>query len=402
MNNEYRTILAGFGKMDVTPFAPVHLGSYNNGMQRLSNRQKPNDPFQAITLALTDEDGQTLLFIVTDLSWGHITWTKKIRELVQERYGIPGEHVLLGGTHNHTGPDWYSEALDTLANRAYFDHWLSGVMSSVYIALQDRKPSKIRIGTTEAKGLTFVRRYLCNDGSLVGVGNPINQEFDIACHETQADEQVQLVRFVREEGKDILLCQWQSHGDHLGGIKTCTTNWIGPMRRRIEAELGCSCIYMQGCAGNLVTSSRIKAEYKKKNEDEVGELVAAAVVDAYRRESTFRGVNGGKIRAIQQTFVGYDYEGDDWEGELNTVSFGDVSLVSFPVEMFDTSGMQIKAQTPFEMTVLMDYACGIHGYCPDEKAYANGGYETRSRGGCGTAEQIVKAHLDALRRLHEV
>ncbi len=396
---EKTKILAGFGKMDVTPFAPVHLGSYNNGMQRLSNRQKPNDPFHAITLALTDGEGDTLLFIVTDLSWGHINWTKKIRTLVQERYGIPGEHVLLGGTHNHTGPDWYSEALDTLANRAYFDHWLAGVMSSVYMALQDRKPARIQIGTTETQGLSFVRRYLCADGSLIGVGNPQAQEFDIVGHESQADEQVQMVRFLREEGKDILLCQWQSHGDHLGGIKTCTTNWIGPMRRKIEAELGCSCIYMQGCAGNLVTSSRIKSEYKKKTEDEVGEQVAAAIVNAYRKENTFRTVNGGKVKTVQQTFTGFDYEGDDWEGELNAVAFGDVSLLTFPVEMFDTSGRQIKAQTPFEMTILMDYACGIHGYCPDREAYARGGYETRSRGGSGCAEKIVETQLDALRSL---
>lgn len=400
----YKTILAGYGKMDVTPFAPVHLGSFNNGMQRLSDYVKENDSLVATTLALTDEEGDTLLFIVTDLSWGHINWSRKIRQIVFEKYGIPGENVHLGGVHNHSGPDWYSEALETPANQAYFDYWLCGVMSSVYIALQDRKPANIFVGNSETKGVGFVRRYFREDGNLAGGGYQkyyVPSNSPIVRPESEADEQIQMVRFVRDGAKDILLAQWQNHACHISGSRMCASDWIGPMRRMVEQELGCHYFYMQGCAGNLSTSSRILSNMElgcRPSEDQVGYLVADAVIRAYHRADTFRPVNGGKVRAIQQTFSEPEKE---WEGELDTLSFGDVSVVTFPVEMFDTSGKQIKAATPFEMTLLMDYSNGIHGYCPDKDAYEHGGYEVSSRGVSGTAERIVKTHLDALQQLYD-
>lgn len=401
---EYKTILAGFGKMDVTPFANVHLGSFNNGMERLSTSIKENDPFNALALALTDEDGETMIFIVTDLSWGHIKWARRIREILLERYGIPGDHVVLGGTHNHSGPDWYSEASETLANRTYLEHWLNGVLGAVYIAMMDRKPARIQIGRTKTVGMNFVRRYWREDGNLFGGGPArfyVQSDSPIVRHESEPDEEVQMVRFVREEGKDILIGQWQNHGCHIGGTKLCATDWIGPHRRKVERELGCHYFYMQGCAGNIQTGSRIKEEWPKKlNEDQIGYAVADTVVAAYRKSGTFTDVNAGKIKTIQQVFHGVSVDGDPWEGEMNTISVGDISVVTFPVEMFDTSGKELKAATPYAMTLLMGYSCGIHGYCPDKTAFSHGGYECTSRGVSGTAEKIVQSHLDALEKLH--
>ncbi len=402
---EVKKILAGYGKMDVTPFAPVHLGSFNNGMERLSNCQKENDPFNAICLALTDENDETMLFCVTDLSWGHIDWARKLREFVWERYGIPGDHVVLGGTHNHSGPDWYSEASETLANKAYLEHWFNGLTSAIYIALMDRKPAEIQIGRTKTSGLNFVRRYWREDGNLIG-GGPgkyyVQSDSPIVRHESDVDEEVQMVRFVREEGKDILVSQWQNHGCHIGGTRLCATDWIGPMRRKIERELGCHVFYMQGCAGNIQTGSRIKEEYPKKmTEDQIGYAVADTIIAAYRKRGTFTPVEAGPIKTVQQTFHGISVDDDPWEGEMNTISIGDISAVTFPVEMFDTSGKELKAATPYKMTLLMGYSCGIHGYAPDKTSFANGGYETTSRGRSGTAEQIIQTHLDALNKLHD-
>jgi len=403
-NKQYTGILAGFGKADVTPFAPVHLGSFNNGMQRLSEKIKKGDTFNALTLALTDSDGETVLLIVTDLSWGHIKWAVKIRQILLEKYGIAGNRVILGGTHNHSGPDWYSEASETPANRVYLEFWLKGVLDSVEMALKDRKPAQIQVGRTKTDKLTFVRRYWRADGNLIGDVDRCYPESDspIVAHETEADEQVQMVRFLRQDAPDILVGQWQAHGVHIGGTKLCATDWIGPMRRKVEKELGCHYFYMQGAAGNMKTKTRIKAECPvKKTEDEVGEAVADTIVAAYRKEGTFRTVNGGKVDAIQQNFTANDVRGDEWTGEMNTISVGDVSVVTFPVEIFDTSGKQIKAQTPYEMTLIMGYSCGIHGYCPDKEAFAHGGYEATSRGVSGTAEKMVAVHLEALNRLHD-
>ncbi len=396
----------GFGKVDVTPFENVHLGSYNNGMQRLSN--KIEDEFDALTLAITDEEGDTVILIVTDLSWGHHTWSARVRERLWDKYGIPGDHISLGGTHNHNGPDWYSEAAETEVNTRYLNFWLEGVIKSVDMALADRKPAKFMVGRTATKGVGFNRRYFRSDGVLAGGGYQkyyINSPCPLVSHEAPADEEVQLVKIVRQGSKDILVGQWQNHGCHVGMTYLCCTDWIGPMREKVEANIDAHYIYFQGAAGNMATKSRLYEEYPRdKTRQEIGENVADVVIDAWNNPGTFKEVKTGKIRVNQDIYTGLGAgpmggeptEDNIWEGEMNTMSFGDVSLVSFPTEMFASLGQMIKARTPFEMTILMGYANGIHGYVGDSWALSHGGYEGYSRAAPGTGEQMVDLYIQRL------
>lgn len=406
--NEYKMIQAGFGKADITPLGPVYLGGFQNGMERRSTFQKQNDPFHALTLALTDDKGQTLLFISTDLKLGHIDLANKLRQLVKERFQIPGEYVFLSGTDNCSGPEYVGDAANTPENKAYFEHWFAGVMHSVEQALADRSSAQIRIGTTATKNVAFVRRYLRQDGNFLGHGDAawyVKSSSPIVRHESDADEQIQLVRLVRDGFKDILIGQWQNKGCHLSGAyygtSLCATDWIGPLRRKVEKETGCHFFYMQGCGANLAGASKINGEMhfdnKRPTEDHLAYLTAEPIIRAWYTSDFFRPVNGGEIRVKHQTYVENE---KDWQAELNTVAIGDISVATLPVEMFDASGMQIKSATPFDMTLLMGYTNGIDGYCPNEEAFANGGFETQSIGIRGTAERIVRAQLTALQSLH--
>ncbi len=397
---------AGFGKVDVTPLENLHLGSFNDGMRRFS--ETISDRFDALTLALTDEAGQTIIFIVTDLSWGHIDWSKKIRGIVKEKFGIPGDRVMLAGTHNHNGPDWYSEALHTPANTAYFQRWQEGVIASVEMALADRKPAAMQIGRTQTQKLGFVRRYIREDGNLAGGGYQkyyVYSTSPLKDYETVADEEIQMVRFIRQGGKDILLGQWQNHGCHVGWSRNCSTDWLAPMRKKVEENIDAHYIYFQGAAGNLATVSRLPWDYRELSRIQVGEAVADTVIAAWNNPDTFHDVKTGKVKVCQEDFTslgpGPSDEPSEWTGELNTISFGDVSVVTFPVEVFDTIGKKIKAGTPFEMTVLMGYANGIHGYVPDTEALLHGGYEAHSRAVPGTAERMIDTYLQRLNEQHE-
>lgn len=406
--SNYKRILAGFGKADVTPLGPVYLGGFHNGMDRRSTFQKMNDPFRAQTLALTDEKGQTLLFISTDLKFGHIDLAARIRKLVNERYQIPEEFVFLAGVDNCSAPEYSGEAAETPENRAYFEHWTTGVMHSVEEALADRKAAQIRIGTTATERVGFVRRYFRKDGNFLGHGNAdwyVKSDSPVVRHESDADEQIQLIRLVRDGYKDILIGQWQNKGCHMSGAyygtTLCATDWIGPMRRKVEKDTGCHFFYMQGCGANLSAASKVPGEMrfdnKRPSEDHVGYLVAEPIIKACYTSGFFRPVNGGDFKVIRQT---YREESKGWQAEMNVIAIGDVSVATIPVELFDTSGMQIKAATPFDMTLLMGYTNGIDGFCPNEDAFANGGFETQSIGISGTAERIVKAQLDALQTLY--
>jgi len=398
-------LLAGFGKADVTPSGPVHLGSCGNAMERISEGIK--DHFYALTLALTDAHDETLLIIVTDLSWGDNRYQAgPVRQAIWEKYGIPAERVILGGTHNHSGPAWCGVASETERNRTYFEIWYAGVAKSVEMALADRKPATLEIGRTKTENLAFVRRYFREDGTFLSGGPKefqIQSDSPIVRHESEADEEVQLVRIHREGIKDIIIGQWQNHGCHTGNTRIAGTDWIGPMREQVESEIGCHYLYLQGCAGNLDTRSKITSEYpRKKTTDEIAAEVAAVMIEACKREETFTPICTGLIQGKQSHYEGIDFEDDPWTGELNTLSIGDLSLVTFPVEMFAKSGRDIKAKTPFAMTLLMGYTNGVTGYSPDYESYLHGGYETFSLGALGTAEDLVDIHLKELNKLYEM
>lgn len=432
----------GYGKTNITPQEGVPLGSYGDEKTRIS--QGILEYLYAITVAITDAEGNTILIITTDLSWGNERWVAVIRSAVRAKYGFAPEQVIVGGTHNHNAPAYNHN--DERITR-YMNMWQNEVMASVDQALEDRKPAEMYITNTETESLTFVRRYWLENGFLKGdnwndyVSSPLKK------HETDADETMRLVKFVREGGKDVMMVNWQSHANYVGATLDVSADYVGGLRDKVDKELDCLSVFYQGAAGNLNPWSRFDNENLSKNRKEHGELVADYVIAA---KDTFTKVETGKVETYQYTFTGkvnhnddklvnqakkiynayqsgtsarecanmgaayginnwrhasaiisrYNY-GDTLDMELNAFSIGDVAFVTLPVEFFDETGRQIRADSPFEMTVIMGYTCGIGTYLPTAQGFKNKGYESfNCQFEAGTAELCVTQYLTMLNDLH--
>lgn len=401
---------AGFGKADITPGEGVELGSYGNSAIRKSRGVWT--PLSALSLVLTDAEDNTLVLIVTDLSWGNVTRTAQIRTEVHNKYGIPKENVMLAGTHNHNAPDYESSYAK---NVEYMKQWKDAVMESVAKAMDDRKPATMEIGRTETENLVFSRRYERADGTFVGGGpadmNP-QSNAPIVGHESEADEEIQMVRFVREEGKDILITNWQSHACNIDANRNkdfhymASAEWPGIMRDTVEQELGVHCIYMQGAAGNMGCSSRIEGEFALEDSTDfeaIGQALAGYVTKACKTDGTFTQIETGLIKTNQHKMQVTTREGtvinqEQKKPELNTIAIGDLSLVTLPIELFDTSARWLKDETPYDMTLIMGYACGDGGYQAPDWAYEHSGYEvTNGIYEKGTAEKMMNHYLDTLK-----
>lgn len=404
---KFDAFVAGFGKTIITPEYEVHLGSHGDEESRVSKGILTD--LYALTVAMSDTEGNTMLWITTDLSQGDISMANLVRQEVEEKYGIPKENVLLGGTHNHSSVAWSYEAD---ANKRFQEDWLEGVMKSIDAAMEDRAPATMEIGRTESEGLAFVRRYLREDGTLLS-GGPTkyspSSDAPLVSHETEADEEIQMVRFVREDKKDILITQWQNHACYVSGSPSnedhykITAEWPGIMRDKIETELDVHCIYFQGAAANLSEKSKIEGETKTKSFAEHGNALAEYVISAYNDGATFEKKETGIIQT-NQTYLKPERSGQ-WaatDPELNAVSIGDVALVTLPQEMFDSDGKYIKDESPFEMTLIMGYACSVAGYCAPDWAVPSGGYEVvHGPFAAGTAELFKEHYLTTLQTLFE-
>ena len=410
---EKKQFQAGFGKVEISPDEGVELGSYGNESERQCRGVWTS--LYALALALTDENDETLIIVITDLSWGNVSMNRQVRAKVKAAYGIPEDHVLVGGTHNHNAP---SPASNNPKNVEYMQQWYDGVMKAIDKAMKDRKPASIEVGRTETENLVFSRRYVREDGNYVGGGpNTYNVQSNspIVAHESEADEEIQMVRFVREDAKDILIAQWQSHACNINADRDkdfhymASAEWPGVMREAVEEALDVHCMYMQGAAGNMGCHSRIEGEMAVEDEEDffaIGELLADYVIKANEANGTFKKVNRGAIKTKQYqmsvtTREGVNVEGDQ-RPEMNTVAIGDLSLVTLPVELFDTSGKWLKDNTPYAMTLIMDYACGNGGYQAPDWAYPHQCYEVLN--GIyveGTAEKMMQYHLDTLKEFYE-
>jgi hypothetical protein len=112
---------------------------------------------------------------------------------------------------------------------------------------------------------------------------------------------------------------------------------------------------------------------------------------------------------VQSTQTFYDAESKREENtvyhlELDAISVGPVSFVTFPGEVFDISGMYIKEHSPFDTTFVLSCANGHYGYLPvtyahdlDPIAYeASASYAVR-----GTIERVSDQLLGMLEEHHD-
>ena len=189
--------LVGYGKTNITPELPLPLGGYGNTETRISEGFL--EYLYATCIAVTDQEGNTaLLFGLDVIATGSKAFTDA-RTQISEKYGIPEDYIIMSASHNHSSPDLGSK----LPNVAKWIPILTQrLVECADMAMADRAPADMYTTVTETEGLNFVRRYVLQDGSFAGDNYGHPKESPYACHESNVDNCLQLVRFTREGGKD--------------------------------------------------------------------------------------------------------------------------------------------------------------------------------------------------------
>ena len=434
---------AGFGYANITPKQDgLPMAGYSDG--RVSAGYMTY--LEARAVAVQDEAGEILLFVTADLSFIRPKFGKQVMEKMTQQLGLPEDHIILSGTHTHGSIE--TESLSAKGVPEFNEFASNGMVEAARLAIEDLKPAEIYVGTAITENLNFVRRYFMDDGSFTTDNFP-GTGTKVVSHETEADPQLVMTRFVREGGKDILISNFQAHPHLEGKFEGVSAETVGAMRDAFEAEFDVHSLHWQGAAGNLNSRSRIDGETRTKDRKEYAQLMLGyakpvfesmtkvesgpiqvksydyvAIIDRSRdhlidaaRQVTdyFKAGNNAeacKPLANELGLVGYhqamrivwNYEnGESFDAKLIAWSFGDVSGIVTEYELFDTAGMYIKENSPFEQTFIVGYAYpGTGSYIPDAAAYANGGYERDScRYVSGTSEEMCDIYLDLLNQMHK-
>jgi len=425
----------GYGRVCDTPKNPVAL----------THTQQPvytavYEDVYTTCVAISDAQDNTLLMLTSDLS--HMTDTLKNGAIkaVSEATGVPESNISYSVTHNHSGVDPSGTMLTKLKDSA---------KESAVQAMEDRSAAELYIGTVHTENMNFVRHYTTADGYWVGDNYYSPTGSSSAAHEREPDTAMQLMNFVREGKKSVLMVNWQAHGVYSYYQEHLCADFVGSFRNTVEEQLDCQLAFYQGAAGNLncwsnlpslnvaertlggmttygialaqfpidAMDSLTKAEtgeikiatgsYTATVQKDSPEIIMAATT--FRSVIESGGTNAEAVAASGNLIHGMPgatrvmYRGDHGDSEeipLRAVSLGSVAFVMAPYEMFDDSGVAIREASPFDMTFVLGYTNGNFGYIPSKTCFEHGCYEQENGTYVvGTAEDLVAGYIDLLNQL---
>jgi hypothetical protein len=227
------------------------------------------------------------------------------------------------------------------------------------------------------------------------------------------DDSVQLVRIDSEGGKPLaVLVHYACHGTSLGGRNSKVSGeWMGRMLEHVEQRIpGVGAIFVQGAAGDInprvvggLDGYQDNIEVTRQLGDEIGREVvrvygtlapqpATATIELATQDIRLP-------RAYRELFD--DFRNTVVHAPTTAVRMGDLMWVTFPGEMFHAIGQRVKAACPATHAHLFGYANGYIGYMPEQKAFAEGGYEPSVSHLDPTAEiGYMRQVTELLKRFH--
>lgn len=442
---------AGYSKVQITPPMGINIAGYFQ--VRLASGVL--DDLYACTLALSVED-KTVVLVNLDIISIDGDGADIIRDYVSRELGLPREAIFLSGTHTHTGPVCKVDHSGEL-EREYFKTLMYKICDGIRFAIADLKPARLGYAVGNAPRISFSRRFRMKDGGVrtnPGVMNP-----DIESPIGTVDERVNVVRIDREGADDIVLVNFGTHPDTIGGNEI-SADWPGFVRSTLEAALSnTKCVFFNGAQGDVnhinVFPKPGEANGLHKDFDDVdrgyshakhmGNVVAGAVLQVYEKVA-YTDVDSIKftekivpipanvptpeelplaIKYNELHLAGKDdeipYKGmalttvvadaarkvrlkdgpEYFDFPLIAISVGSLVFIGIPGEPFSKVGIELKANnSEFDMVLPCALTNGSKGYFPAKDAYDEGGYETAtSRFKAGVAEIIIEEGTKLIKSL---
>ena len=443
---------AGYARIEMTPPLGIPICGYYH--KRIADGVL--DETGAGCVAVSDGTNAALIYSVDDL---HLTnpFFEKAFPAITAATGIPRDRIYVHSTHAHTtAADWprgWFTKEESRLTMVYADMRMARLADLGRFALSNMAPAKIAIARTECKDVSFIRRYRMKDGSTrtnPGTNNP-NVDHPLGT----PDESVQVIRFKRDGAPDIAIVNFGTHPDTVGGTKY-SADWPGVVRKTFENGIGggVKCLFLNGAQGDvnhhkLSPSPARAALYKDRKSGRnpkaiaefVGHAVAGAAMSVWDMcEEIPAGAVRGAVRActmpaniptadelkwVELFDAGREKEiplgrmeiltltskgsrvrtlkngPDHFDLLVSSVTIGDsIAFAGLPCEPYVDIGRDIKAQSPFKMTIVSCLTNGSEGYIPSTKAHAEGGYEgLSSRYAAPTGDKLVAAEVGQLKEL---
>jgi neutral ceramidase len=404
------TLRAGFARRDITqPLGtPSSLGLFTTVTEIWDSL--------SATAVVLESEGERVALVGLDLCGLLEASHRSIREAVARRTGLAADRVILNVSHSHSAPyisGDLQELLRPYGLRLHDDDYAASletaVAEAVAQAADTATPARVMVGRGVVERVAGNRRPKLPDGRTVHrYGRPPQELRDLP--EGLIDPEVMVVRFDRPDGGPLgALMSYSCHptASGLGYPTNVSADFVGHGRTMVEDATGLTCVFLQGCAGNVGTG---KWASRTPWDDTVamGDRFARGVTEALRTAVPIEAcellVTRSSLRLdldampVAQLEVEFDAAARE-TASADIVAIGDrlvlarrldelavapivtirlgpaFAIVVLPGEVFLEHGLRIRAASPFADTLVAAYNDNTLQYIPTETAFPDGAYE---------------------------
>lgn len=430
-------LLVGVGRREITPALGTPLMGYPDPHYE-RRAESVRDPLHATALVL-EQGSQQAAIISLDVTVIEDEHVARIREQVQAKTGIAGEHVLVCAIQTHSAPCTQRVWGWCDVDEAYVsEHMVPGAVGAAEEAMAARVPARLGIGTCQSD--VAVNRRPLNERHQAVLGQWASGA---------VDPEMTVLRFEGAEGTIANLVHYGAHPTVFGREnRAVSRDWPGIMIDRMEELTGATTLYINGAVGDVAPrtgSGRATGD----GEAALWEAGARAALDAVRAWRGIKDLRDVALGTWAQTFelpyralptreqaerelaaaaAHKDEPGrgmcehKHWQAVLaahdegprgskaylqSLVALGPVAVTPFPGEPFAELVLRLRAASPFQHTLAASTSCGNNGYLWSQEQLCRGGYEPwvgRAFGAYLLAEHIddvlIDENLALLNELH--
>ncbi|MHC4518424.1 MAG: hypothetical protein ACYTAS_07545 [Planctomycetota bacterium] len=313
-------------------------------------------------------------------------------------HDIPAEHILIGATHSHSGPDCYGFPDQTgkvTCDLEYIDSACTALAEAINEAASSLQVATVKIATGKAQGKIAYNYYA-------------EQLYDPRCH---------VIQVLDAQRRPLAtLVNYACHPEVIGADQgILCPDFVGPLYDRIEAQGGGTGIFMNGALGGMVTADCRGPDGKDvQTWDEcirIGNLLAdealrivadAAIQDepalsCQSRTVTFPVENAMLRAVVQMSPLGFELDGaGNVSTRLNVVDLGTAQMLTIPGEAMPNIGYYLKRNMRGEHNLLLGLTNDAFGYIlakVDFDSFERYDYITRTCLGERTGEILIEEAL---------
>jgi hypothetical protein len=396
-------LLVGAATADATPPEGIELAGFHRPPDdpRLITGARQATATRAIVMSHGDVRAAIVVLDILAVSAG---FAREFARAVEQRVGIPADHVRLCATHTHSMPTFIPLRQWGSVSGDYRERVIAEGVAAVEKAWHDRAPTRLLVGSSRVEGGNFNRTVKPGQWKTDAEFGPGSDESD-----RWLDTMLHALVCERSGGKPPILayhfsCHPVCFKDNLSG-----PDWPGLVADACRAKRGVEPVLLQGHSGDVnpgdgskwigdaEPTARAVAAGLFRALDAAREVAVERVtsarrplelpldLDAHARWVEAYRTDPGSCTSGRWVDAGF---AADWFAAasaaatpaatlpttLSCLRLGPVALCFHPAELYSVYGLVLRRDSGAETTLSVGYTDDFVGYLTDPAAYQRNEY----------------------------